>query len=280
MNHGALFAIAFFTLLSLSACQSLDSPEHSKSRDIIEFRAASPGVDSPSPTDNTLTAAEKEDGWKLLFDGKSLKGWKMVQGWSRATPEKVPAKVLRADEGSLVPSKFGGYMIIYNEIVGDYVLKIDFKLMDTGADYSCNSGIFLRTYPLILQDDPNSEKPYDIGYNGIELALDQTPKNGYTDTGALYGIARPLKQVVRPNGQWNQAIITNHENLITVTLNGELINVVDLDQFTEPGKIPNGQTHKFGPQKVFRNHPRRGYFGMQDHGCAVRFKNLKVLLLD
>jgi hypothetical protein len=94
-----------------------------------------------------------------------------------------------AEGGALRPYKFGGYMCIYDELINNFVITMDFQLNDTGQDYSCNSGIFFRLYPLDLKYNPNAtdkKNPfYDIGFNGIELAIDQTPGTGYTDTGAL-----------------------------------------------------------------------------------------------
>ena len=272
--------LATLATLTLVSCQT------------IGYRAdhASSGA---QPTDNTLTAAEKEDGWKLMFDGKSVEGWKWIQGGDkdRAGMEPITKEQLGAilnvdgEEGTtLRPFRFGGYLIVYEKLLENFVIQLDFQLNKTDGDYSCNSGIFFRIYPLILQENPHAKKGdrpyYDVAFNGIEVAIDQTPGTGYTDTGALYDLARPLKQVVRPNGQWNHLVLTNHENLITITLNGELVNVVDFDRFKEGGKKPNGHGHKFGPQKIYRNHPRMGYFGIQDHGCPVRFKNIKLLDLD
>src|SRR5438874_796449 len=81
---------------------------------------------APGFADNTLTAEEKAAGWVLLFDGKTLDGWKTSSG----TPSKTPV-----DQGSINPHKCGGYMMIHDRIWSDFVLSLDFKISP-----GCNSG--------------------------------------------------------------------------------------------------------------------------------------------
>jgi hypothetical protein len=49
---------------------------------------------------------------------------------------------------------------------------------------------------------------------------------------------------------------------------------MDLDQWTEPNKRPDGSAHKF--DIAYKNHPRKGYIGLQDHGAACWYKNIKL----
>ena len=59
-----------------------------------------------------------------------------------------------------------------------------------------------------------------------------------------------------------------------IVLNGEGVTVADLSQFTEPNKRPDGSAHKF--DVAYKDHPRRGYIGLQDHGSPCWFKNIKL----
>jgi hypothetical protein len=61
-------------------------------------------------------------------------------------------------------------------------------------------------------------------------------------------------------------------------LNGEVVNDVDFDKFDKPGKRPDGSDHKFGTS--FKEFPKRGRIGLQDHGSDIWFKNIKLLPLD
>jgi len=70
---------------------------------VLGFAAITPAAD------NELTAAEKADGWRLLFDGKSLNGWKT----SSDKPGKTPV-----DDGCINPHKCGGYMMVHDEVQG------------------------------------------------------------------------------------------------------------------------------------------------------------------
>lgn len=204
--------------------------------------------------DNVLSEAEKRDGWLLLFDGYSLAGWQT----SSQKPSRKPV-----EQAALNPHGCGGYMLIHERPWGDFVLSLDFKIAP-----KCNSGIFLRTWPLT----PREGK--DVGFNGIEVAVDDTTTAGYHDTGAIYDLAAPAKNAMKPAGQWNHIEITCDGPKIVVVLNGERVNAVNLDEWTAPHRRPDGSEHKFGV--VYRDHPRRGFIGLQDHGGDCWYKNIKL----
>jgi hypothetical protein len=202
--------------------------------------------------DNTLTEQEKKDGWQLLFDGHT--GWKT----STLAASKTPV-----ENGTLNPHGSGGYMIIHDQPWENFRLALDFKLSK-----GCNSGIFIRTFPL----EPRPGK--DVGFNGLEVALDDTATAGFTDTGAIYDLVKPARNAMRPIGEWNHIEITCDKNLIDVVINGEQVTHMDLDQFTQPNVRPDGTPHKF--DIAYKNHPRRGYIGLQDHGSNCWYKNIKL----
>jgi hypothetical protein len=210
-----------------------------------------------SAADNVLTPEEKQAGWKLLFDG-TLDDWMTNLEKPSATP---------VQEGAINPHKSGGYMVIHKQDWSDFILAFDFKLSP-----KCNSGVFIRTFPLKPRDGK------DIGYNGIEVALDDTTTAGFHDSGALYDLVAPKTNAMKPVGEWNHMQITCDKNLIRVELNGKTVTETDLDQWTEKNKRPDGSDHKF--DIAFKEHPRHGYLGFQDHGGNCWFKNVKLKPLD
>ena len=69
-------------------------------------------------------------------------------------------------------------------------------------------------------------------------------------------------------------MISCNENLITVELNGEKIAEMDVDQWTTPGMNPDGTKNKF--KYAWKDMPRKGHIGLQDHGGKVWFRNIKL----
>jgi hypothetical protein len=204
--------------------------------------------------DNTLSPEEKAAGWILLFDGKTLDGWMTSSG----QPSKTPV-----EDGRINPHKCGGYMMVHKERWSDFVLALDFKISK-----GCNSGVFIRTSSLT----PRPGK--DVGFNGIEIAIDDTTGVGYHDTGAIYDLVKPSKAAAKPAGQWNHLEITCDKNRIEIKLNGEIVSRMDLDEWTKPNLRPDGTSHKF--DVAYKDHPRAGYVGLQDHGAPCWFKNIKI----
>lgn len=204
--------------------------------------------------DNELTEAEAHDGWLLLFDGKSTAGW--------MTSERKPSKTA-VEQGSLQPHQSGHYMLVHTQQWANYLLKLDFKI-----SAKCNSGVFVRTASL----EPRPGK--DVGFNGIEIAIDDTKEAGFHDTGAIYDLVKPVKNAMKPVGEWNQMEIACISNRVEVVLNGEPVTRGDFDLFLEANKRPDGSAHKF--DVAYKEHPQRGYIGLQDHGSPCWFKNIKL----
>src|SRR5688572_26452962 len=125
--------------------------------------------------DNELSPQEKADGWKLLFDGRTLDGWKAAgkpEGWA-------------VEEGAILCTVMGGSYLYTPEQYGDFTLSIDFKIAPR-----TNSGVFFRWSDL--------KNPV---HTGIEMAIDDSSSRaslGKHDTGAIYDLVPPAKRAEKP----------------------------------------------------------------------------------
>lgn len=203
----------------------------------------------------TFSIAAHVDDFKTIFDGKSVEGWKLNSG---GTLPKANVQ----DDG-LNPHGSGGYIVVYEKPMGDFVLDFDYKISK-----GCNSGVFLRVGD--LKDPVNT---------GLEIAIDDTTGTGMHDPGAFYDLVSATKNAQKPAGQWNHMTITAKGPNISIVLNDEKVSEIDLGKFTEGGKRPDGTKHKFGDVKI-ADFNRPGYFGFQDHGQDCWYKNVKVKSLD
>ncbi|RUL85753.1 DUF1080 domain-containing protein [Tautonia sociabilis] len=192
-----------------------------------------------------------EEG-KTIFDGSGPEGWV-----NNNTLEPIPSSAVQ--EEGLNPHGIGAYVVLYNRKVKDFVLDFDYKLSP-----GCNSGVFLRV-----------GDPKDPVMTGLEVALDDTKGTGYHDPGAFYDLVRPDTNAQKPAGEWNHMTITARGPIVTVSINGTLVSRIDQSAFPEPGKRPDGSDHKFRDVAI-ADLVQEGYFGFQDHGSDVWFKDIRL----
>ena len=201
--------------------------------------------------------AADEDGFVTLFNGKDLAGWKMAPT-SRWVVEDGAITLARQEDGQEHNLDY----LWTDEAYGDFVLELECKVPE-----QANSGIFLRTADL-----------KDPVYTGIEIQV----CNSYgiehwgkgNCSGAIYDCVVPAKNTMDKPGQWNHFRIMCQGSRITVALNGQQIAEMDLDQWTEPHKNPDGTKNKF--PVALKDFVRSGHIGLQDHGRRVWYRNIRV----
>jgi sugar phosphate isomerase/epimerase len=153
----------------------------------------------------------------------------------------------------------GGGYIWTNEQYGNFVLDLEYKV-SSGA----NSGVFFRTANI-----------NDFVNTGIEVQIhDSTDGTKYGMNGAIYDCLAPGKNMNRPAGVWNHYTITCKDNKIYVVLNNAQIIDMDVNKWTVAGKNPDGTDNKF--KSAYKDMPRVGHIGLQDHGQPVWFRNVKI----
>jgi len=193
-------------------------------------------------------ATARRPVWRDLFNGKDLTGWNAKPGsWV-------------VENGAL--ARRGGGDIWTKERFGDFVLDLEFKVAQ-GA----NSGVFIRT-----------ANTGDCVQTGIEVqVLDSFGKAQPSkhDCGAIYDCLAPMRNPVKAPGEWNRMIIKCRASRIRVTLNDEPIIFMNLDQWTEPGRNPDGSPNKF--RTAYRDMAREGHIGFQDHGSPVWYRNVRIM---
>lgn len=190
----------------------------------------------------------ESEGWRDLLAGGDLAGWQDGSG-------KRPSPGWVVEEGALVRKGRAGD-VWTKERFGDFLLELEFKTEG-------NSGVFIRTDDL---KDPVQ--------TGLEIQIYKPAEKPTKGTcGAVYDCLAPTKEMCR-DGEWNWMSIMALDNELSVIVNGEKIIAMDLNQWTEPHKNPDGTKNKF--RTAIKDFQREGHIGLQDHGAAVAYRNLRI----
>jgi hypothetical protein len=206
-----------------------------------------------------LSKPEKDntppDGFKALFDGKDLKGWKGLVAdpphRAKMTPDELAVAQKIADEKAFLHWKAENGEIIYDgkdnslcttKDYGDFEMLVDWKIEPHG-----DSGIYLRGSPQVQIWDDQPEIAAKVGSGGL-YNNQKNPSN-------------PTKKADKPVGEWNRFRILMVGDKVTVYLNNELVvNNVTMENYWERDKpiYPTGQIE------------------LQHHGSILQFKNIYI----
>ncbi|NOZ21817.1 MAG: DUF1080 domain-containing protein [Planctomycetes bacterium] len=211
-----------------------------------------------------------EGDWQWLFKGTQADmdknwTWHAPQARSMKPKEKpwTPGKWHVVEDKSLECLPRCGY-IWSKETYGDFVIDFEVKL-----SAKANSGLFFRA------------DPKNCVQGGMEIQILDSygkAKPSKHDMAALYDCAAPTKNMAKPAGEWQHMVLTAKGPKLTVELNGETVLNVDLDQWPEAHKNPDGSKNKF--KTAYKNMPRTGYIGFQDHGHKIWLRNIKIKRLE
>lgn len=144
----------------------------------------------------------------------------------------------------------------------NFVLDLEFKVAKES-----NSGVFLRSGDIrnVLA--------------ALEIQVHESQDSAhYGMVGAIYNAQPPARPMAKPVGEWNRFTITCHDSHVSLVFNGEEVWKVDLNNWTEPKKNPDGTPNKF--PKALKDFSRSGPLGLQGlHGKAqapVWYRNIKI----
>ena len=202
-----------------------------------------------------------------LFDGKNLDSFTLAKGsWEIERDGSVVCRMQKTkDKKGKTRIRGMGYLWTKKEF-SNFDLTLSYKL-SPGA----NSGVFYRTdkdnpvqggFELQLMDNEGFQKK-----SGRKLPPRKLNASFYD------GLA-PAGDFSKPIGQWNQLQLVCKGPRITCRLNGKLAFQVNVDDWSEAGKNPDGSTNKF--KTALKDLPRKGRIGFQNHGQVVWFKDIVV----
>lgn len=204
---------------------------------------------------NTLTQAEIDAGWLLLFDGRTTDGWRLYGSMDPPTGWEV-------EDGQLTRTGPGGDIVYAPRQFGDFDLQLEWRVEPGG-----NSGILYRG--LTVTDYIYKSAPE------MQVLDDERHADGrdpLTSAGSVYGLYPAPRGVVRPAGEWNEARIVARGPHVEHWLNGVKVAEYELGSPDWSARVAGSkfvQWPEFGTSL-------RGYVALQDHGDMVWYRNIKI----
>ena len=253
-----------FILIILAVAVACNNPGQKKEQQEPE------AMEQETRQPNTLTQAEVEEGWKLLFDGNSTEHWR---GYNK---EEFPGGWEVVDGtlhviGSGRGEAGGGGDIITKNKYGNFELSLEWKVSKGG-----NSGIFYLAQEIpgepIWKNSPEMQILDNINHPDAKLGI-----QGNRQAGALYDLIPAEPQTAKPAGEWNHVKILVYKGTVVHWMNGE--QVLEYHLWTDDWKEMVANS-KFRDYEEFVNTAEEGHIGLQDHGDDVWFRNIKILEMD
>ena len=249
-----------FLAVLLAGCQSMSS-------------GASSAVAGP----NELSAAERADGWRLLFDGRSFAGWRGL-GY-----DSVPTAHWRIVDGSIqkiasgnVPKMADGQPASGGDLMTTAAFR-DFDLLfDWKVAPGSNSGL---KYNVSEEMSVKSSNHAALGfeYQVLDDALNNDNKIPSHRAGSLYDlIPSGATAYLRPVGEWNTSRVVVRGNHGEHWLNGTMVVSYDLGSARMDSLL---KASKYRTIPGFGDR-RTGHIVLQDHNDAAWFRNIKLRPLN
>ncbi len=217
-------------------------------------------VKKPTRELNTLNERQINAGWKLLFDGKTLDGWKIYQA-----DKPVDGEHWKVENGAMsLVAPDGKQNLITADEFENFELALDFKISEGG-----NSGI-------IFHCDQSTPQPYMTGPE-VQVLDNIGNTKEPQKTGYLYALYKP-EEGVDPykEGKWNHLVVHIDTEGSWVKLNGEKMCdfVIGSDDWNEKVAASKfSKWEKFGTLK-------KGHICLQDHNDAISFRNIMIRELE
>lgn len=192
-------------------------------------------------------AADKEEGFVQLFNGKDMTGWKITESpnsWSIV-------------DGALKANGNRSHLVY----VGDEKPFVSFILLvDVKTEKGANGGIHFHT------------KFQEGGWlkQGFEAQVNNTFVGDPRKTGSLYAVKDVMESAAKDGEWWTQAVIVDAKaRKITIKVNDKTVVEYDEPADHQPGKD-------------FTRHIDKGTFALQAHDpkSVTYYKNIRVKRLD
>jgi hypothetical protein len=213
------------------------------------------------PVANFLTTEEVNQGWKLLFDGKTMDNWRSFGG------DTIKDWVI--DSGTMLAQGLISNDIITKDEFGNFELSLDWKTSVGG-----NSGIFFNAIEDtaihgIFEIAPEYQIIDEVSWDGDSLHEGQLAGACYD----MYYADRNKK--LMPVGEWNTSKIVVNNGHVEHWLNGD--KIVEYQMWT-----PEWDSLK--SVRKWKDYPlwgtaHKGHIGLQDHGKKNWFRNIKIRTL-
>lgn len=192
-----------------------------------------------------------EEGWRPLFNGKNMDGWKMTG----------PGQ-FKVEDRAL--TTYGGMGLLWyeKEKLGNCEIRVVYRT----SKPSDNSGVFIR-----INGEPKD--PWFAVHNGYEVQIDDHGDSWHR-TGALYSLTEVKEKVEAKAEEWNTMLIRLEGDRTIVHVNGTLVT-----DYKEGQAVPPKKKY-YEPDRGAR--PVEGYIGLQNHdnNSKVQFKEISVRPLE
>ncbi len=204
---------------------------------------------------------------RILFEGNSLEAFEYIpKSWEIDKDGSVVCRMQKTkDKNGKERIRGMGYLWTKEEF-SDFELSLEYKL-SPGA----NSGIFYRTdkdnpihggFEIQLMDNEGFQKKSNKARPARKL------------NASFYDGVAPKGDYSKPVGQWNRCKLICEGPEVSFRLNGKLAFKINLDEWKEAGKNPDGSENKF--KTALKDLPRKGRIGFQNHGQVVWYKNISI----
>ena len=204
---------------------------------------------------------------RTLFNGKSLDAFELAPGsWEIEKDGSVVCRMAKpTDKKGKERIRGMGYLWTKDEF-SDFELTVEYKL-SPGA----NSGIFYRS---------DKDNPVNGGFEiqlmdneGFQKKANKVLPARKLNASFYDGVA-PKGDYSKPVGQWNHSRLVCKGPEVAFHLNGKLAFKINLDDWKEAGKNPDGSTNKF--KTALKDLSRKGRIGFQNHGQVVWFRKISI----